>query len=92
MMSRRFTRFLGGLFVACTLGALANSVDAATCSKQCSCTTIYCGGEGCSCSTWESAWVACGGLMSCDSSGCATDCPGATSEWWSCCKDYCPCE
>jgi hypothetical protein len=76
-----------GLAILFVIGA-ERYLSAATCEVQCSCVRLLCGGSGCSCSAWGSAWFACGGIISGDSSGCDWDCGGANNGQ-SCCNQYC---
>lgn len=86
---QRLVQFAASSIVAVGLSILANTtLNASTCQVQCSCVNLLCGGSGCSCSAWNSAWFACGGVFVSNSSGCAWDCGGG--EQTSCCNEHCP--
>lgn len=86
-------RLVVGALAAVLLVIGAETVNADYCNvgSACPCANLVCGGSGCTCSAWDSAWFACGGFTSCNSSGCEWDCPGAGGPGESCCRDYCPC-
>lgn len=91
---RNAKKLIGGLLVALALMFTADNVSADYCGvsqQDCGCVNLTCGGSGCTCEAWDSAWIACGGLSSCNSSGCDWDC-GEGGEGRSCCTDFCPCD
>jgi hypothetical protein len=73
-----------GAFLTAVVMAIGFNVamSAATCSTECTCGTLFCGGSGCSCEAWDDAWFACGGGPGCD-----YDC--GEGEVRVCCNEVC---
>lgn len=93
LVRRLPTRQVATLVLSCALAlgaAFVTEVETKalfdTCQKECLCGTLECppdgvGPTGCTCTTWNSAWFACGG-----SAGCEFQCGGG-SEGTLCCGD-----
>jgi hypothetical protein len=82
---RDINKLIVGIAAATAMALGSETTHADMCGRECSCTTLYCGGPTCSCSTFSSGGGCADGF---GGGGCQKQCSGGSTGTY-CCADYC---